>query len=235
MKKKYIDPETGWTVTRITGETNTQGIELTIETITDPQTGETYEGYRMANSPPRDIPAWIRDIAEGKAAEAQHNREIIESLHTNYPELAEGANVPNGPLGHIKLLFAKSFANWDIILPEDDLAKRGRGKICKAGWAIWYLFGSDNNGEYLDYYSAHRMTGDSHVRIYDDGQTEHLESILEFCLCSDDPKEDALLKEEQHMENQRIVELLEAKGFGIEGDEPGGVQINRYLRTREVE
>jgi hypothetical protein len=27
--------------------------------------------------------------------------------------------------------------------------------------------------------------------------------------------------------------MLEAKGFGLEGDEPGGVQVNRYLHVNK--
>lgn len=152
-------------------------------------------------------------------------------LYHRYPELAAGADVPNGPLGRIKLHFAETFAYWNIALPDEDVAARRRGKICEAGWAIWYLFGKDEKGEYLDYYSAHRMTGDDHVRVYEDGRTEYLDAMLEFCLCSEDPVEDERLHREHRQENQRIARMLEEKGFGVEGDEPGAVQINRFLRA----
>jgi len=154
-------------------------------------------------------------------------------LHKLYPELAQGAEVPDGPLGKIKLLFAEAFATWAISLPEETVAKRLRGKICKAGWAIWFLFDSDAKGEYLDYYAAHRMTNDRHVRIYEDGQVEDLPAIPDLRPCSEDPGEDARLKKEQHAEDLRVVEILEAKGFGMQGDEPGAVQIQRYQRLGE--
>lgn len=129
--------------------------------------------------------------------------------------------------------FNNEFSHWDISLPADDLADRQRGKSVKAGWAIWYLFGSDARGEYLDYYASHRMTDDRHVRIYADGQRESLPTIQSMQLRSQDPDEDARLEAEYFAENQRVARMLEAKGFGVEGDEPGGVQINRYLHIEE--
>jgi hypothetical protein len=66
------------------------------------------------------------------------------------------------------------FAHWGIRLPPHDVANRHRRKLVKAGWAIWYLFGSDKKGEYLDYYAAHRMTNDRHVGIYADGKEKCL-------------------------------------------------------------
>lgn len=86
-------------------------------------------------------------------------------------------------MNEIKLQFDSEFSHWEISLPAEALATRSRGKIVKSGWAIWYLFESDDKGEYL-------------------------------------------------AENQRVAEMLQAKGFGIEGDEPGGVQMNRALRLR---
>lgn len=152
-------------------------------------------------------------------------------LFRRYPELAAGADLPAGPLGRIKLHFAETFSYWNIALPDEDVAARRRGKICEAGWAIWYLFGKDERGEYLDYYSAHRMTGDDHVRVHEDGQVEYLDAMLEFCLTSPDPVENERLHREHREENQRVARMLEEKGFGITGDEPGAVQINRWLRT----
>jgi hypothetical protein len=135
----------------------------------------------------------------------------------------------------IESQFNATFAHWSICLPPDDVANRRRGKIVKAGWAIWYLFGADEQGEYLDYYASHRMTNAEHVRLYADGQEEALPSIRGFRLCSQDPEEDKRLKAEYDAANQRIARLLEEKGFGIAGDEPGGVLINRALHVNKFE
>lgn len=133
----------------------------------------------------------------------------------------------------MKSRFDETFSVWNIRLPPEDVASRRRGKIMEAGWAIWYLFGSDENGEYLDYYASHRMTEDRHVRIHADDHIEYLPTIAGMRRASEDPEEDARLKAEYLVENQRIARMLEEKGFGIEGDEPGGVQINRVLRLED--
>ncbi len=138
-------------------------------------------------------------------------------------------------MNEVENRFNSTFSNWGIRLPPEDIANRSRGKIVEAGWAIWYLFGSDENGEYLDYYASHRMTEDSHVRIYVDGHEEYLPEIVGMRLASEDPEEDARLEAEYYAENQRVARMLEAKGFGAEGDEPGGVQMNRFLQVNKRE
>ena len=87
-----------------------------------------------------------------------------------------------------KGLFDKRFRSWGIELPAKDLRARRRGKICRNGRAIWYLFGHDENGEYLDYYASHRMTDDSHIRVYSDGATVDLPAIQGMRIVSDDPE-----------------------------------------------
>jgi len=117
------------------------------------------------------------------------------------------------PLEKIESEFNAAFDSWDIRLPPEDIEHRRRGEILKGGWSIRYLFGSDERGEYLDYYSVHRMTNDSHVRIYADGQIESLPAFVEFRFASSDPKEDARLEAEYRAENERISKLLKDKGF----------------------
>ena len=162
-------------------------------------------------------------------------RPVEKKVSDIYPELADGAKVPDGPLGLIKLCFAEDFEHWGLYLPEEDVVQRRRGKICKAGWAVWYLFGKDDDGEYLDYYAAHRMTNDSHVRIFEDGRCEGLPAIPDFRISSSDPEEDARLEAESRAESRRVAEILEEKGFGIEGDEPPSVQIRRYQQLEGSE
>jgi hypothetical protein len=127
--------------------------------------------------------------------------------------------------------FKETFSHWEIQLPAGSVANRSSGKIMKAGWCIWYLFGSDENGDYLDYYASHRMTDDRHVRIHIDGTCESLPAIETFRLCSEDPLEDKRLDDEFTSNNKKVSEMLQAKGFGLTGNEPGSVQINRFLHT----
>ncbi len=126
--------------------------------------------------------------------------------------------------------FARFFSNWGIRLPPEHVRERRQGKINEAGWAIWYGFGSDGRGEYLDYYASHPMMGgDEHTRVREDGSVEGLDAISSVRLVSEDPEQDARLEAEHIEKTLRVAGVLEEKGFGITGDEPGGVQINRYL------
>lgn len=125
-------------------------------------------------------------------------------------------------MDEILLNFNAEFATWGISLSPDQIAQRGRGKIVKAGWTIWYLFGSDKEGLYLDYYATHRMTNDRHSRFRANGECEELPTLLDARPCSEDSKEDARLEAEFLAENQRVSDLLEKKGFGITGTEPDG-------------
>ncbi len=151
-----------------------------------------------------------------------------------YPELAAGCRVPHGPLGRIKLAFAREFGPWKISLPEEAVVARAQGKICVLGWAIWYRFGTDEEGEFLDYYSSHRMTSDSHVRIHEDGREESLEILSTARLVSEDPVEDAELEKAFRAKNQRINQKLAEKGFALTGEEPLAVILNRLLVTGEL-
>ena len=128
-------------------------------------------------------------------------------------------------------LFSRDFSHWAIQLPPQDVAQRQRGRINHEGWAIWYLFGADEHGEYLDYYAAHRMTDDRHVRIYASGEREELPTIQSFRPCSDDPVDDQRLADELFVKNQRVAALLESKGFGLDGSEPASVALNRIVRV----
>jgi hypothetical protein len=135
----------------------------------------------------------------------------------------------------IEKRFNDEFSPWGIRLPEEDVTNRWRGEIIEAGWAIWYLFGSDERGEYFDYYASHRMTSDQHVRIYATGESESLPSIQTMRLASQDPEEDARLEAEYFARNQRVSRMLEEKGIGMAGDEPTLTQVNRYLHTKKME
>jgi len=122
---------------------------------------------------------------------------------------------------NIESKFNDCFSHWDIRLPPADVKQRKRGKIVQMGWVIWYLWGSDERGEFLDYYASHRMTDDRHVRIYSDGFCEDLPAIRGLRLCSSDPEEDARLEAAYYAENQEVSRMLREKGFGLSGDEPG--------------
>ncbi len=115
--------------------------------------------------------------------------------------------------------FNEQFGHWNIPLPPDDIANRRRGKIIHAGWVIYYLFGADpQKGEYLDYFAAHRMTNDRHVRIYENGATEGLPTLEWYRLSSKDPEEEKRLEAEYMATNQAIGKMLDEKWGWCHGD-----------------
>lgn len=134
-------------------------------------------------------------------------------------------------MSEIEGQFRRDFESWSIALPPEDVKERRRGKILAAGWAIWYLFGTDERGEYLDYYASHSMTEDRHVRLREDDTGEELPAVVGMRMVSRDPEEDARLEAEYFEENRRVAKMLEEKGFGVAGEEPALISVNRYLRT----
>lgn len=134
-------------------------------------------------------------------------------------------------LPNIESCFNDRFATWKIRLPPEDIALRRRGRLLQAGWTIWYLFGADDQGEYLDVYASHRMTFDSHTRLREHGAPEELPAVEGIFQSSDDPEEAKRLLAEYCARNQCISALLAAKGFTLQGDEPPMTAINRYLQT----
>ncbi len=212
MKQTFVDPETGWTVVQEKSINPETGIEVFEENITNPETGEIFHRNRLA-SYQESIAEWVQKIVRMRETQTRFEQQTLKRLHQLYPELAAGAEVPRGALGKIKLLFAEEFAMSGICLPEEDVEGRQRGKIIKDGWEILYLFGSDELGEYLDYYASHRMTNDRHVRIYSDGQRKDLSSLRDFRQVSQDPQENIRLKEEFYAENRQVLTMLKEKGF----------------------
>ena len=140
----------------------------------------------------------------------------------------------SGSVGQHIVNFNRSFEAWNIELPKEAVENRQRGKIVKSGWTIWYLFGRDEAGDYLDYYASHRMTNDRHVRLYDDGSSKGLDSYCGMRKVSDDPEGNKRLENEFWEHNERVSRELEAKGFGLEGGEHPSTIINRMLISSRV-
>lgn len=125
------------------------------------------------------------------------------------------------PLHLIQTTFANMLSRFGHQLPDDDVLHRRRGRVggdeddgdYGHGDVVTYLFGQDEQGEYLDFYMRHRFAGDQHIRIYEDGSTERLEVVSPFSPGSKDPVENERLKREDRQEVERIRVMLRAKGF----------------------
>ena len=118
-------------------------------------------------------------------------------------------------MNRIAEVFNQTFAHWQITHPVEAIEAHQRGEIRAAGWTIRYLFGEDENGEYLDYYASHRMTNDRHVRIYANGSVEQLEAIQEFMIfpAGSTKEQEKEIERKYFKENQRIHAALSMKGF----------------------
>lgn len=127
--------------------------------------------------------------------------------------------------------FNDYFAHWKIKLSDDAISDLRHGRILqivKAGWTIKVLFGEDVQGPYMDFYAAHRMTNDRHLRVRCDGNVKGLPTMCGLRLCSSDPEEDERLEQEHQSANQRVITLLDEKGFGTNGQEHLSFLIQRY-------
>ena len=116
-------------------------------------------------------------------------------------------------MNHIAKAFRADFKNWGLEIPPEALASREPGFIQAAGWLIQFTFGRDSRGEYLDYYASHRMTDDSHVRLYETGRRQRLASLAGMYVTNSNPEEAKRLEEAYLRRNRRIASKLAAKGF----------------------
>src|SRR5688572_17223541 len=95
----------------------------------------------------------------------------------------------NEDLQRIKTTFDQKWESWEIELPQEDLDERRAGVLRQQNGSgmIRYTFGSIEGRPYLEYYSFHRIGGDSHARIHPSGETEYLETLQTMYIVSDDP------------------------------------------------
>ena len=115
----------------------------------------------------------------------------------------------------IAQIFESYFGQWDIRLPDDALKARRSGRLSAAGWTIRFLFGTDEHGEYLDFYAEHHMTNDRHVRIRASGETEILPAILESIVYPADATDEQRrqVEQEYRRHNVSVTEDPRRKGF----------------------
>jgi hypothetical protein len=131
------------------------------------------------------------------------------SEELNPPMLARARRKLSLPLGRLQAEFLSQVGRLGFELPEENVAARKRGSLPPGiaedaacgmyGGICDYLFGRGEKGEYVDYYIAHRIWGDRHVRIWETGETERLETFSVMFSPPDEVHE--------------VGERLHAKGF----------------------
>ena len=131
--------------------------------------------------------------------------------------------------------FNREFSHFEIELPVDALSPGKVWLIVNRGWTIWTRFDvePEHGREHLDCYSMHRMTSDSHVRWFADGEAEQLPAIAE----SYGYREDATEAEKEAARarvlasNRAVEKLLEEKGFVMTDQAHPSAQVSRYFQT----
>jgi hypothetical protein len=133
----------------------------------------------------------------------------------------------------IKALFDERFEAWQIELPVDAVERREPGFLRQGNGSgsVRYAFGTNERGEYLEYYSFHRIGGDSHGRIYADGTYEGLDTLQTMYVSSGEPAEVQQRVDEMHERNRRLLEALDEAGLTSGGPVPNSFTINAYLTT----
>ena len=118
-------------------------------------------------------------------------------------------------MNKIDKIFAEYFRNWDRRLPQEATQSHQPGEIKTHGWFIQYQFGTNDNGDFLDFYASNRMTNDRHVRIFESGETESLPAYSDFRIypanATKKDKEEVRRRDEQY--NAEVSEMLKSKGF----------------------
>lgn len=130
------------------------------------------------------------------------------------------------PLPNIRNIFKERFINFDILLPDLDVINRTSGTIMKRTWMIKYRFGKEGEREYCEYYANTRfVSGDEHVKIYEDGEQVDLPSLSSGYCYKPGKEEEARIEYEK--EYQKIFQELTGEG-GILEDGPysGSFVIN---------
>lgn len=115
---------------------------------------------------------------------------------------------------NIALVFKEHFKNWDIELPIESIEAGSKDNIVKHGWSISFLFGKKNGKEYLDYYAMHRMTNDSHVRIWESGTVTNLPAVFDvYGFNPDIPGDEEKKQQRYYSHNKKVKQLLIEKGL----------------------
>jgi hypothetical protein len=134
------------------------------------------------------------------------------------------------PLKIIPERFFKHFAAQGIHLPEDHLRERRKGSLPYGSGRIFFIFGEENGREFLEYYAHHRIGGDAHRRIYEDGSEECLDELSSWYAYNPDIPGDRERKEaEMKKKYQETLDDLARKGMFDDEPVPGDMAVNSYL------
>lgn len=126
--------------------------------------------------------------------------------------------------------------DWELdIQPPPSGPESGTARQAGGSGLIRYTFSTDEVNPYLEFYSFHRIWGDSHARIYASGEVERLAVLETMLAVTGDPVKDAQQREQQNQRNRVLIEELEAAGLLSGGPVPNSFVINASLVTGVIE
>lgn len=114
----------------------------------------------------------------------------------------------------IKRAVANRYLQWGIILDDAIFSSVESHFIQKKGWEIRFIEGENEKGKYVEFYDMNNITGDTHYRVYTDGEIEELEAIAEGFTYDVSVPGDREVKHKEYVENnKRIYEELKEIGL----------------------
>lgn len=131
---------------------------------------------------------------------------------------------------------AEMHPGWDVAIESPPGGPRSGFARQKGGSGlVRYVFGEDERGGFLEFYSFHRIWGDLHARIYDDGTAEPLDILETTIAPTDDAAEYKREVEAQNLRNQRLLKELDEAGLLSGGPVPASFEINAAIVTGLVD
>ncbi len=121
---------------------------------------------------------------------------------------------------------------WDLAVESPPAGSR-RGFVRQRGGPglVRYVFAGDERGSFLEFYSFHRIWGDYHARIYEDGTVVGLDVLETAVPVTGDPDEDGRRIEAQNRRNQRLLRELDEAGLLSGGPVPRSFEVNAALAS----
>ena len=116
-------------------------------------------------------------------------------------------------MDRIERAFADYFEPWSLVLPEGATAEEKPGIVVGQGWRVRYIFGSDEQGKYLDFLGSHRMTNERHVRLRASGEDEGLPTVQEGYVWNGTEEDRQRAEAEYLAYNRQIGKMLREKGL----------------------
>jgi|GEM_PF-3593705 hypothetical protein len=131
---------------------------------------------------------------------------------------------------------AEMHPGWGIeIEPPPSGASSGAVHQINGSGLVRYVYGADDRGRYLEFYSFHRIRGDLHARIYESGDIQHLTTLQTMLVVTGDPDKDARARDKQNKANQELLRQLDDAGLLSGGPVPMSFRVNSAIVTGTID